>query len=113
LLADAAWAMRDWGGVISRLGRSLPAAEALPADSAALRHVLRLTVAAVMDGDETLLRRLAHSYAAALRGSGAEDAFEVLTGDPARVDRERLRAAIAAAAGLASGQPARKSGRRA
>jgi hypothetical protein len=113
LLADAAWAMGDWGGVISRLGRSLPAAEALPADSAALRHVLRLTVAAVMDGDETLLRRLAHNYAAALRGSGAEDAFEVLTGDPARVDRERLRAAIAAAAGLASGQPARKSGRRA
>lgn len=101
LRAEAAWAARDWAAVIDLMQANLPPAESATAP-AALSTLLRVTVAAAMDGDDALLRRLHERYSTRLAKTEIAPAFEALTGDPAKLSPGELRAALADAAARAS-----------
>lgn len=110
LRAEAAWAARDWAAVIDLMQDDLPAVEAATTP-VGLSALLRVTVAAAMDGDEQLLRRLNHQYSAALSKTDIAPAFEVLTGEPANLSPGELRAALALAAEKASAYAGPRSGK--
>jgi hypothetical protein len=99
LRTEAAWAARDWAAVIELAVGDLPSPDAAAGD---LVTVLRVTVAAAMDGDDALLSRLRSRYRQALAQTDAAAAFDALTGDPARIDPVQLRAALALAAARAT-----------
>ena len=101
LRAEAAWASRDWAAVIDLLEADLPASGDA-AKPAVLTGLLRVAVAAAMDGDEMLLRRLHQRYAGDLAATDIGPAFEVLTGEPGNVPPGKLRAALAEAAARAA-----------
>lgn len=110
LRGEAAWAARDWNGVIANIEGDLPVGDAVRKPQV-LTMLLRVTVAAAMEGDEALLRRLNRNYSGNLSGTGIEQAFEILTGNPAAVSAVQLRAALAAAAERASASASPSEGR--
>jgi hypothetical protein len=92
--AEMFWRARNWGSFVALNQSRLPGRKAL--DDADQAAVLRQAVALAMIGREPQLQALRTRYAAAFKPLPSGRAFDVITGDPRRIDPAALGAAMAA-----------------
>ncbi len=97
LAAELYWQAQDWPRFTAAIRPQLPPANA-PLSPRDRSNIVHAAIAAVLGSDAELTAELHRRYAGPMASGPLSAAFRLVTGDPAKIDPVRIRAALAEAA---------------